>query len=153
MPSPLLMNMFSTAAGLLSASVPSGGNEVAVAQLALVFVVVRRRVREERAGGRRVDQRGIAERRKVGAEEPLVDQVGELRGGAADGQVAQRLALVGGVGRVAVDHVAGQHLHVAGHVAGSRPALRIVFRSLKSAALTVPSAADAAEDLDHVVAG
>ena len=73
-------------------------------------------MREERTGGRLVDQRSIAECGKVGAVEPLVDQIGELGGGAADGQIAQRLALVSGVGRVAVDDVAGQRLHVAGHV-------------------------------------
>ena len=88
----------------------------------------------------------------VGAEEPLVDQIVELGGGTADGQVAQRLALVRGVGRVAVDHVAGQHLHVAGDVQ-RRGLVEDLLQVAEFRGVDRAVGAHAAEDLDHVRAG
>ena len=105
---------------------------------------------EQRAGGGLIDQRGIAQRRMVGAEEPLVDQLGELGGRTAHGQVAQRRALVGGVRQVSIDDVACQHIHVVGDV--ERRGL--VDNGLQIGQFSGSDRAvvgNAGEDLDHVL--
>ena len=98
-----------------------GGQQVAIPQIALVDVVhagagggIERRgigaVGDREAGA--VHRDGVA--RQVGAEQPLAGQLGELGGGGANGQVAQRHGLgaaagPGGVGGIAhdqrIDHI------------------------------------------------
>ena len=91
MPSPLTTNMLVIDRRAAEGDFGERGHEVAVADLALVDVGVGGAVHEQLAGELAI---GAAGGRAVEAEEPLVDQVGQVgRRGAGD-QVAETLAQV-----------------------------------------------------------
>ena len=113
---------------------------------------MRGRLREERAAGLRVANAVLV---SVGRSVPrnhLPIRSPNCGGGAARGQVAQRCAQVGRVGRVAVDHVGSQDADVVGHVV----VLGVGDECLEIGEVGGAQRAfdiDRIEDLQHVVAG
>ncbi len=86
----------------------------------LLVVEGRRAIDEQGTCGRAVANAARADGWQVCAVEPLVDQLGEQRAAAACRQIAGCGALIPGIGSVAVDYVASQHLHIPRHGIGDR---------------------------------
>ena len=136
------------AAWFFSADFAERRHEVAVAQVALMDVGVGGAVDEQLAGHLPIRAAGG---RTVEAQEPFVDEVFHLGRRRAGRQIAERAALVFGVGRVGRHDVAGEFPDVIERaeqcrVAGDGAEIGQLGRVDDAAVLRV------AEQADHVVA-